>query len=236
MKRSRLASTLVSTLGLTSCGGMQGDLATSTEALLPQTLLLPITNDQDYRRWHMGNWHGTTGNPFPPYCRLDSQYPAYQCIYDMQQSGDTDAADRDHLFLSSWSGDDYVAGDGKEGFGVSPLSTQITPGQFATITAIDNMQIRITGSVSPPPWGNPESVQLFAPFETFYEVGDPQYIPQDGNAHELVWTFPTNPRTGAPWVKNQLPVAWEIENGNAIGPSRPGGLFVHSMQVYITYH
>jgi len=112
---------------------MQGDLATSTEALLPQTLLLPITNDQDYRRWHMGNWHGTTGNPFPPYCRLDSQYPAYQCIYDMQQSGDTDAADRDHLFLSSWSGDDYVAGDGKEGFGVSPLSTQITPGQFATI-------------------------------------------------------------------------------------------------------
>jgi len=68
----------------------------------------------------------------------------------------------------------------------------------------------------------------------FHEL-DPQYLTQDGNAHEVVWQLPTD-QFGNPWDKYFHAIQWGFTNGNPIGANRHGGLFVHSMQVYIAYH
>jgi hypothetical protein len=231
---------LAAALSLTACGATKPEVDETEQPLLPQKVLLPFSGDSaDSFPWHKGNWHGSTNNPFPPYCPLDSSSPWYYCIYDMQAHGDTDTDDRDHLWVAGgqppWGTDEFDAGGAQMALLTKLLFTQISASQFDQITAIDYMEMRITGSVIAPPYGAAESVTPLWQFNGWREAGDPQYITQDGAAHEVVWQWPTD-QNGQPWNKNTHQYTWGFTNGNPIGANRAGGLFVHSMQVYIGYH
>jgi hypothetical protein len=158
----------------------------------------------------------------------------------MQANGDIDLGDRDHVWIAGgippWGNFQAIAGGLQEGFYVDSLQNEITPAQWDAITSIDYVELHIVASVTPSPY-NPESI---VPMMRDNEAGDPQYPAQDGVGHELVWRLTTNPNSPYPWMKGNFASGGELEwgfaNGNAIGPNRPGGIFVHSMQVYVSYH
>lgn len=249
MKKIMLALT---GLALAGCGGMEADSGETSGALLPQTVLLPFFADRwdTGKPWHKGQHHGQTNGAFPPYCPLNyvNGVPAlFYCIYDKQAHGDTDAVtDRDHLsvaYVPPWGTDELAVGAAAQIFEVDNLFNQISNAQFSQITAIDYVELSITASVTTPPSGNTESVTPWTyfpnrqpPAKMYGEAADPKYPTQDGVGHTLTWQLTTDPATGQAFNKNTVPVLWGFGNGNPIGNLRHGGIFVHSMQVYVRYH
>src|SRR5262245_10400741 len=122
---------LLVTMLLHACGGVPSDITERQGDLTPQLVLLPLVDDYVNNVWVLGNWHGTTGNPFPPYCPTSGpDARGRYCVYDVQPYQDKDFDDYDHVAVAGgfppWGTAEAAADGFPEMFKVDSLRNELT--------------------------------------------------------------------------------------------------------------